>query len=912
MLNWKKMLSNVFRLSLFIYLILFPIIGTKETFIASFQDELSEPKDASTNSWLDFPKNQNDFKSSQEFTACLWFKLKFYNFKYAACLWSYCTLEYLGDQMKCLRLCLKEVNQAANRELYMVAQVPCKNGGRDTSARLFGYNHRAWGHVCWSFSAVNGKSRFYYNGILLKEETLNLDGIDYGFQGSELFHDVAFIFGQEPDSMRGKFDSNEAFLGELSELNLWNYELDMSNIENLAMCNVDLKGNIIGWEEKKMILHNVELTYRIDSNVLCSKFTKYVVFPQKLRYPEAREICEVHGGQLALPKSETENTNLLELIIKHKEACINDDTSDDENVAWIGAKKLNRKWYELSQHNDTTFALNYTNLLTATGTPNYDCSYIRNDGFWLGGTYACTRVSLCTVCAIRSYPVFTLKGTCSVGDIDWNYYMKLDENSQIEMYEGYKKTNIIYDNKTTTWKIEMKSGNTENFMYSLRSQKPEKAYPIGRHVWNVNDSLCNVQSQTHFIAASTCNFPLQFTCDSGHCIDISKRCNEHKDCEDRSDEKKCSLVNIPASYNKARIPETSVVNHPLQVRIHEHLINIDSIDAVHMVIVLTIELHMWWNDKRLTFSNPSKTEKNFIPHSIKHKLWTPMQNIIHENAVIGEITYDSMDDIKVIANIAEPPDTNKAIENRIFNGTFNTLELTKRARIKYNCLFNVKKFPFDHHNCSAIMKLVQSKAKMLTFAGDGHVTYDGPTNIGQFRIIVEEMKTEIANTDTYTRYIIRIPMNRIYTHQLLITFVPTFILWLFGYSTLFIDIKYSNDRFMGAGTALLVMVTLLNAITNELPETSYTKLIDYWFLWHLVSILFMIVYHVGLGRFQNHLEDPENNNQISPLPFKFMDGIRLMKMNGARKMTKINNAFITIFPLMNGIFYAIYFNRTLS
>ena len=53
-----------------------------------------------------------------------------------------------------------------------------------------------------------------------------------------------------------------------------------------------------------------------------------------------------------------------------------------------------------------------------------------------------------------------------------------------------------------------------------------------------------------------------------------------------------------------------------------------------------------------------------------------MQNIIHENAVIGEITYDSMDDIKVIANIAEPLDTNKAIENRIFNGTFNSIWLT--------------------------------------------------------------------------------------------------------------------------------------------------------------------------------------------------------------------------------------------
>ena len=796
--------------------------------------------------------------------------------------------------------------------LSIVAQVPSEKTGRDTSARIFSYNHRTWGHLCWEFSAINGKSKFYYDGMLLMEEILSLNGINYAFQDADSVDDAAFIFGQEPDSMRGNFDRTEAFLGELSELNVWNYILEDAEIQKLATCNIGAKGNIISWSKEKMAISDVQISDSITLATLCLKNSPYVIFPQKLRYLEAKEICEIHGGHIALPKSEAENRKILELVIKHKNTCLSNDTSHEEKVVWIGAKKADGQWYKTDSNKNTIMPLDYTNLLSATSTPNYDCSYLQLDGFWFGGTYACNQVSLCTVCSIQSYPVFTLKGSCDVGPIDWNYYLKLNEGNQIEMYEGYKRTNIVYDNITTKWRIQMKSGSKEGFRYTLKYHLSAQRYPIGRHKWEINDYICNVQSKNSLIALTRCNIPSQFTCDSGHCIDINKRCDQQKDCEDNSDEKKCALVNIPTSYNKASVPESNMIKYPMQIGVHEDLVSIDSIDTVHMQIILTIEFHLSWNDKRLTFSNPSKTGKNHIPHLIKERLWTPMLNIIHENAVIGEITYDSMDDIKLIANVAEPPVINKAIENRVFNGTFNKLELTQRGKIKYNCLFNVKNFPFDGQNCTAIMKLAQTKAEVIVFFGDGNVTYKGPENVDQFLIEISKMETKVENTELSTRYIITIPMSRIYTHQLLITFVPTFILWLFGYSTLFIDIQYSNDRFMGAGTALLVMVTLLNAVTNELPETSYTKLIDYWFLWHLLLIFCTIVFHVVLGRIQNNMEAPTNSNIITPLPYKHMDAIKLMEINSMSKTTKINNAAIMIFPILNGIFYAIYFYCTLS
>ena len=140
-------------------------------------------------------------------------------------------------------------------------------------------------------------------------------------------------------------------------------------------------------------------------------------------------------------------------------------------------------------------------------------------------------------------------------------------------------------------------------------------------------------------------------------------------------------------------------------------------------------------------------------------------------------------------------------------------------------------------------------------------------------------------------------------NKLLTTFIPSFVLWLFGYSTLFIAVEHSSDRFIGAGTALLVIVTLINAISDELPKTSYPKQIDIWFVWHLISIFFIIVYHIILDRLLQHFREDLDNVVRS---FENNDETEGSKS----KLNKINGMAIILFPALNGIFYGIYFYHT--
>lgn len=59
----------------------------------------------------------------------------------------------------------------------------------------------------------------------------------------------AFILGQEQDSLGGGFSPREAFVGTITQMNVWDYELPLSTILDLrTSCNAK-QGNVIAWPD---------------------------------------------------------------------------------------------------------------------------------------------------------------------------------------------------------------------------------------------------------------------------------------------------------------------------------------------------------------------------------------------------------------------------------------------------------------------------------------------------------------------------------------------------------------------------------------------------------------------------------------------------------------------------------------
>ena len=199
----------------------------------------------------------------------------------------------------------------------------------------------------------------------------------------------------------------------------------------------------------------------------------------------------------------------------------------------------------------------------------------------------------------------------------------------------------------------------------------------------------------------------------------------------------------------------------------------------------------------------------------------------------------------------------------------------------------------------------QRRNRRLTFLENGNVFYSGGATVDQYAI--GKISSLVTNVNDSTRLDIIIPMRRLPTNQFLNTFFPTVILWLFGYSTLFIEPSELgfNNRFMGAGTALLVIATLINAVKSDLPKTSYMKFIDVWFLWHVVSVFAIIAYHIVLDRVRSFLEQ-RSEVMSNVLGFDSKDTESLRKRD-VKFIVNINKAMIYVFPILTGSFYLIYF-----
>ena len=121
---------------------------------------------------------------------------------------------------------------------------------------------------------------------------------------------------------------------------------------------------------------------------------------------------------------------------------------------------------------------------------------------------------------------------------------------------------------------------------------------------------------------------------------MQKQCNGKEDSADGSDEKLCSLIRIPNAYDNASAPKYTSEDGNLEIPIDTRIIRIDSIDTINMMVTLIMELCSTWHDERLSFVNPSSDQDDIISVTQYQKLWTPMRDIIHENAIVGHVNYD--------------------------------------------------------------------------------------------------------------------------------------------------------------------------------------------------------------------------------------------------------------------------------
>ncbi|XP_041633752.1 pentraxin fusion protein-like [Cheilinus undulatus] len=109
-------------------------------------------------------------------------------------------------------------------------------------------------HLCVTWESSYGATNFYVDGRKSVTKIYK--------HGHTTLAGGRIILGQDTDSVVGKFDYYESFVGEISDVNMWSYVLSESAIQQMA-CGGRLKsGNVINWGSTRMTLHgNVDVLH---------------------------------------------------------------------------------------------------------------------------------------------------------------------------------------------------------------------------------------------------------------------------------------------------------------------------------------------------------------------------------------------------------------------------------------------------------------------------------------------------------------------------------------------------------------------------------------------------------------------------------------------------------------------------
>ncbi|XP_006889829.1 PREDICTED: neuronal pentraxin-2, partial [Elephantulus edwardii] len=102
-----------------------------------------------------------------------------------------------------------------------------------------------WHHICVTWTTRDGMWEAFQDGEKLGT-------------GENLapWHPIkpggVLILGQEQDTVGGRFDATQAFVGELSQFNIWDRVLRAHEIVNIANCSSNMPGNIIPWVDNNV------------------------------------------------------------------------------------------------------------------------------------------------------------------------------------------------------------------------------------------------------------------------------------------------------------------------------------------------------------------------------------------------------------------------------------------------------------------------------------------------------------------------------------------------------------------------------------------------------------------------------------------------------------------------------------
>ena len=433
--------------------------------------------------------------------------------------------------------------------------------------------------------------------------------------------------------------------------------------------------------------------------------------------------------------------------------------------------------------------------------------------------------TICSICQLPPSPEeFFLRGSLEE-EVDQLYTMSREPSGEEFIFLGRTGTKI-HQGSPGVWGIEELRTGRE--VASRNHSKP--GYPIGAFLWTTRGG------EEVVLGLTTCGVG-QFGCTDGQCVPLASRCDNKLDCPDGADEGTCEVVERPPSY-MADLPPLS--NLSISVTIVEIVDTKEEENTVTIRFRLTLK----WKDDRLKFLNLRRSPITNVltPKEVK-QIWVP--DVDFPN-LLEMIKTDGSGLVTVVREGDQLQNRSRGmVRDQVFLGSDHTLENKKHLTTKLTCNFALEQYPFDTQKCYIGIAL-QGPAGLSMEVLPEKIVYRGRnrSKLQQYEVKnVRLMKR--SGPDLGNGVIVLIQLKRRAQGLLLTTYLPTIMMNVITQSTMYIDRDQFFETIMTTNiTCMTVLASLYILFSSVVPQTSYLKSVDIWFLFNLTYPFCLIVLHV--------------------------------------------------------------------
>ena len=404
------------------------------------------------------------------------------------------------------------------------------------------------------------------------------------------------------------------------------------------------------------------------------------------------------------------------------------------------------------------------------------------------------------------------------------------------VFNGAIRNQIAYDKEQERWNIIDLI--TEKPVASRNESKSKP--PIGTHSW-FDHSGKEVQ-----LSLSTCG-PGEFSCSNGLCVPLSSRCDNQLTCPEGEDESQCEVVELSSSYLKD-LPPLSTVSLAIQI------IQIVETKEQENTITLMFELVLTWRDARLKFLNlKEEPVKNIVSQKEVSHIWIPkmdvqnmLDNVKRDEALVTVVKNEEI--------LEERTRSRGLVRDYIYEGSEHILREEYRQTAKLFCTFNLADYPFDRQTCRMGLALVgPASISMKLVANSANILRERNVDLMQYN--VEGVTIEEVEQTNLKGVLVSINLVRSIDGLLITTYLPTVMMNMINQATMYIDRKRYFETIMTTNiTCMTVLASLYILFSSVVPQTSYIKSVDLWFLFNLIYPFTLILLHILIQNLKTEKE----------------------------------------------------------